>query len=82
MKKIIFIDVDGTLVDYSGNLPDSAVEAIRKTRKKGNMVYLCTGRSKAEIYQKIWDIGFDGLIGGNGTYIELKKLGIECIDVA
>lgn len=72
MKKIIFIDVDGTLVDYSGNLPDSAVEAIRKTRKKGNMVYLCTGRSKAEIYQKIWDIGFDGLIGGNGTYIEYE----------
>lgn len=73
MKKIIFIDVDGTLVDYSGNLPDSAVEAIRKTRKKGNMVYLCTGRSKAEIYQKIWDIGFDGLIGGNGAYIEYES---------
>ena len=25
MGKIIFIDVDGTLVDYSNNLPESAV---------------------------------------------------------
>ena len=32
MGKIIFIDVDGTLVDYEGNLPDSAVKAIRKAR--------------------------------------------------
>ena len=29
MKKIIFIDVDGTLVDYEGHLPESAVKAIR-----------------------------------------------------
>ena len=23
-KKVIFLDVDGTLVDYEGNLPDAA----------------------------------------------------------
>ena len=42
MSKVLFIDVDGTLVDYEGNLPPSAVEAIRKAR--------------AEVYQNIWDI--------------------------
>lgn len=70
MGKILFIDVDGTLVDYETNLPDSAVEAIRKARKNGHRVYICTGRSKAEIYQNIWDIGLDGMIGGNGSYVE------------
>ena len=70
MSKVIFIDVDGTLVDYENKLPQSAVEAIRQARKNRNKVYLCTGRSKAEIYPEIWAIGVDGLIGGNGAYVE------------
>lgn len=70
MEKIIFIDVDGTLVDYENHLPESAVEAVRKARKNGHRVYICTGRSKAEVYQNIWDIGLDGMIGGNGSYVE------------
>ena len=38
MGKIIFIDVDGTLVDYEGRLPESAAEAIRRARGKGHRV--------------------------------------------
>lgn len=70
MSKIIFLDVDGTLVDYEGNLPDSAVYAIRKARENGHKVYISTGRSKAEVYKPLWDIGLDGMIGGNGSYVE------------
>jgi len=33
-------------------------------------VYICTGRSRAEVYDEIWDIGLDGMIGGNGSYVE------------
>ena len=70
MGKIIFIDVDGTLVDYDGNIPGSAVKAIRAARANGHRVYISTGRSKAEVYQDIWDIGLDGMIGGIGSYVE------------
>lgn len=70
MGKIIFIDVDGTLVDYENNIPASAVDAIRCARKNGHKVYISTGRSKAEVYDNIWDIGLDGMIGGNGSYVE------------
>lgn len=70
MGKIIFLDVDGTLVDYDNVLPDSAVSAIRQARSNGHRVYVCTGRSKAEIYENLWDIGLDGMIGGNGSYVE------------
>mgnify|MGYP001194248245 CR=1 FL=1 len=70
MKKVVFLDVDGTLVDYENRIPKSAIEAIRKARKNGHKVYICTGRSKAEVYQELWDIGLDGMIGGNGSYIE------------
>lgn len=73
MGKILFIDVDGTLTDYEGNIPPSAVEAIRKARQKGHRVYICTGRSRAEVYPNIWDIGLDGMIGGNGSYVEDRE---------
>ncbi|WP_438830892.1 Cof-type HAD-IIB family hydrolase [Streptococcus pluranimalium] len=70
MVKIIFLDVDGTLVDYDNRIPESAVKAIRLAREKGHKVYVCTGRSRAEMQPEIWDIGIDGMIGGNGSYVE------------
>lgn len=70
MSKIIFMDVDGTLTNYENKIPQSAKDAIRKARYNGHKIYLCTGRSRAEIYDEIWEIGFDGLIGANGAYIE------------
>ena len=45
--------------------------AIRQARKNGHKVFICTGRSKAEVYPNIWDIGLDGMIGGNGSYVEV-----------
>ena len=70
MGKIIFIDVDGTLLDYENKLPASADKAIKEARKNGHRVYICTGRSEAEVYDYIWDIGLDGMIGGNGSYVK------------
>lgn len=70
MGKIVFLDVDGTLVDYENRLPESAVTAIRAARANGHRVYLCTGRSRAEVYPNLWEIGLDGMIGGNGSYVE------------
>ena len=69
MGKIIFMDIDGTLVDYTGKIPDSARQAVRAARANGHRVYLCTGRSEAEVYDSIWEIGWDGIIGGNGSYV-------------
>ncbi|EHJ55636.1 cof-like hydrolase [Streptococcus urinalis FB127-CNA-2] len=69
-QKIIFLDVDGTLVDYHNRIPESAKTAIKKARENGHLVYVCTGRSRAEMPQNILDIGLDGMIGGNGSYVE------------
>ena len=68
-KKIIFFDVDGTLVDVRPSqeyIPASTVKAVQATRAKGNLCFLCTGRSKAEIFDHIMDVGFDGIIGAGG----------------
>lgn len=55
---------------YENRIPASAVTAICETRKKGHRVYICTGRSRAEVSKELWDIGLDGMIGGNGSYVE------------
>lgn len=71
---LILFDVDGTLVDVRGAqeyIPQSAVDAIRAARAKGNLCFLCTGRSKAEIYPHILDVGFDGIIGAGGGFVEI-----------
>ncbi len=69
-SKLVFIDIDGTLVDDYGTVPPSAIAACRQARANGHRLYLCTGRSKPEIYDVIWEIGFDGLIGAGGGYVE------------
>ena len=73
-KKIIFFDVDGTLVDVRPSqeyIPASTVKAVQATRAKGNLCFLCTGRSKAEIFDHIMDVGFDGIIGAGGGFVEI-----------
>ncbi|WEG72929.1 HAD family hydrolase [Vagococcus intermedius] len=73
MEKIIFIDVDGTLCMPNGKVPNSASEAIKKARLSGHKVFLCTGRSKPELTEDILQIGFDGIIGAGGGYIEVQN---------
>ncbi len=71
-KKVLFIDVDGTLVGFKDGdafIPESAKNAIKQARKNGALAFLCTGRSDAEIYNYIKRIGFDGIIGAAGGYI-------------
>lgn len=69
MSKIVFLDVDGTLIDYQTHLPESARTAVDEARRNGHRVYICTGCSKAEILQR--DLpDLDGMIGANGGYVE------------
>lgn len=69
-KKIIFLDIDGTLIDYELNLPDSAKKAIEMAQENGHLIYSCTGCSVAEVEKRNYGIHFDGFIGGNGCYIQ------------
>ena len=71
MKKIVFIDVDGTLVNEDQSIPPKSIEAIQRARRNGHYVFLCTGRSKAELFDNIMAIGFDGLICASGGYAQI-----------
>lgn len=67
-RRSIFIDVDGTLIDHRGRIPDSAKEAVLAASANGHWVFLCTGRSRPELWDDITDLGFDGMVAGAGAY--------------
>lgn len=69
-RKIIFFDIDGTLVDIRDRtLPDSAVRAIRQAREAGHLVCINSGRPWVGIDPGVKDIGFDGFVCSCGCYV-------------
>lgn len=74
MKKIIYFDIDGTLIDVQRDfrVSDKTRDSITKIQEKGNLVVVNTGRSLACIPQEILNLNFDGIIAGCGTYVEIK----------
>lgn len=78
-QKLIFLDIDGTLTVAGENTPPkSALDAIRKTQAKGNLVFLCTGRNFGML-EPLLKYGFDGVIGCGGGIIKVKdKIIYDC----
>ncbi len=74
MKKLLFFDIDGTIltegIDASKRyVPDSAKKAIRLLQENGHLCFINTGRSWSEIHSNITSLGFDGFVCGCGTYV-------------
>ena len=68
-KKLIFLDIDGTLTEPGSNTPPgSALMAIRQAQEEGHRVFLCSGRSYAML-SPLLEYGFDGVIASSGGYI-------------
>ena len=71
-KRIIFLDVDGTLTEPGSNIPPiSAQKAIQTARERGHYVFLCTGRNY-EMLKPLLLYGFDGMIASAGGYVECR----------
>ena len=71
-QKILFFDIDGTLVDTEDRLiPPSAVDAIHRARRAGHLVYINSGRPYNGIDLRLRTLGFDGFACGCGSYIRV-----------
>lgn len=68
-KGIVFFDIDGTLCRYAQRVDEAIKQSFRRFHEKGNVAFLCTGRSPVDIQPDIWGLGFDGMIGLMGAYI-------------
>ena len=71
--KYIFFDIDGTLMDGKGYVYTSTSTSLRKLQENGHKLFVATGRCLAEVPKKILDIGFQGMILGNGSYIQYNN---------
>ena len=70
MKKLIVIDLDGTLLNSEGEVSDENKEAIKAAKEKGAIVILASGRMPRAIKSYAQDIGADKyIICGNGAII-------------
>ena len=68
--KALFFDIDGTLLsEKTRRVPDSAREALLKTREKGNLVFINTGRVYAHLSEIRSQVEADGYLCGCGTFV-------------
>lgn len=70
-KKIVFLDVDGTLKNPEKDMSSRIEEAIRQLKENGHYVFVCTGRNKAGV-ESLRYLNFDGYICSAGGYIEVN----------
>ena len=68
-RKLIFLDIDGTLTTPGSNTPpESAMKAVRMAQEKGHKVFLCSGRNPG-MMAPVFVLGFDGAVAGAGGYV-------------
>ena len=71
--KIIFFDIDGTLVDpATGNVPEKTYEALNRLREKGILLCIATGRSPV-VVPDFHGFRFDAYCTFNGSLCYTDK---------
>ena len=66
--KVLFFDIDGTLVGKDKKPSSRIIAAINALKKNGHLIFLCTGRSKNYIGH-LNTLGFDGFIANAGACV-------------
>jgi Cof subfamily protein (haloacid dehalogenase superfamily) len=69
MKKIVFFDIDGTLLDHEKKLPTSTKEAILQLKEGGVHVAIATGRAPFMFADLREELGIHSYVSFNGQYV-------------
>ncbi|MDR0312259.1 MAG: HAD family hydrolase [Treponema sp.] len=74
--KAIFLDIDGTLVNFDGGPFQDDLEALKEAARLGHKLFLNSGRSFSNMQQHILDLPiWSGIAAGGGSHILIKKNG-------
>lgn len=72
-KKIIFFDLDGTLLDQNKQIPNSARQAIQALKEKGHEVAIATGRAPF-MFKKLRDeLEIHTYVSFTGQYVVVNN---------
>ena len=67
--KLLFFDIDETLIPSGGAYPPGVEDALRKTKEKGHKLFINTGRVRSNVEDYIFTDVFSGIVCGCGTHI-------------
>src|SRR5699024_4398475 len=70
-RRCVFIDFDGTFA-HRGVAPRAHAEAVRRARRNGHVVLLCTGRPNSIIAPEVAAL-FDGVVASAGGWIQVGE---------
>lgn len=73
-KKIVFFDIDGTMVDFPAGMVEplpTTIKALDLLKANGHHAVVCTAR--AQVIDSLEKVNFDGYIFCNGNYIEFQN---------
>lgn len=68
-KKIVFFDIDGTLLDLSKQIPTSTKQAIKELKQNGVYLAIATGRAPFMFEDIREELGIDSYVSFNGQYV-------------
>ncbi|MCL6444381.1 MAG: Cof-type HAD-IIB family hydrolase [Alicyclobacillus sp.] len=70
--KIVFFDIDGTLVNDDKEIPKSTIDAVQQLKTKGIESAIATGRAPYLFKSIAEQLGIDSYVSLNGAYVVYK----------
>lgn len=70
-KRLVFLDIDGTLIPESQKMSEKVVQALRQAHDNGHILCICTGRTYFEMPEEMKR--FEGIISAAGACIMWKN---------
>lgn len=71
-QKVVFFDIDGTLLHEGSYIPESTISAIRTLQQNGVETFIATGRGPAMLSDIPDRLGIDSLVCYNGQIVVHK----------
>lgn len=68
-KKLIFFDIDGTLLDHDKKIPPSTKAAIKELKANGHEIAIATGRSPFLFKELLEELDIVSYVSMNGQYV-------------
>lgn len=68
MQKVVFFDIDGTLLNTKKVIPESTINTIRRLKENDVIVAVATGRTPIELQKIVKELEIDSFVSCNGAY--------------
>lgn len=76
MKRVFFIDIDGTILHTEPEVSSFNISALKRARENGCKIFLNTGRGKACIPEQVLALPLDGIVSGCGCTVTVNGVDV------